>query len=102
MKKNSDLLVMFTKPIAKAMDDKLADRETFARHGAQFISDNKDLTAADFMEKAKKEFSNEVNLYEHYYNFKHLAGIHAMLRYFFILSIISLAIALILVLTTIK
>jgi hypothetical protein len=102
MKKNSDFLVMFTKPIAKAMNDTLIDREQFAKHGTQFISENKDLPMAEFMEKAEKEFGKEVSYYERYYQFKHLAGIHAILKYFFVLSVVSIALAIIVLLSTIK
>jgi len=89
MEKNKEFLWRFTDPISKFGDNDAGVRIDLADRDKKFREENSELPFEEFMAKAEKEFGLEVKYYERYYRFKQLSGIHAMMKFFVIITVIS-------------
>jgi len=102
MNEKSQYLVKFTEPIARMIIGSPNERAQFSKRGTLFIEQYKDLSLKDFMIKADVEFGQEVNICDRYFRSKNIEHLHSIMKYFFILSIFSLVVGLLVVLANIK
>jgi hypothetical protein len=87
---NMSYLLRFLSPIDHfAKDNREFQNELVAREET-FIKQNDDIPLSDLMKKAETEFGLEVAYFERYYQFRHLKGIYTMLKFFLILTVLSI------------
>lgn len=91
MEKNNEFLSRFTDPITKFGFNDAAVKNDLVERELKFREENAGIPFEEFMAKAEKEFGTEVKYYERYYRFKQLSGIHAMMKFFVIITVVSIA-----------
>ena len=83
-------LLRFLSPIDHfAKDNREFQNELVAREES-FVKQNDDLELGELMKKAEAEFGMEVAYFERYFQFMHLKGIYNMLKFFLIITILSI------------
>lgn len=92
---NMRYLLRFLSPIDHFAKDNREFQSELVTREESFLKENDDLELADLMKKAESEFGMEVAYFERYFQFQHLKGIYNMLKFFLIITILSIISAII-------
>jgi len=94
----SEFLNMFLHPLYQYGIEDVEYQRLLSKRLEIFREDNKDLPFDEFMQKAKNEYGKEVEYISTYRLTKKVNGIHAMLKFFTIITVLSLIVGIILAL----
>lgn len=92
---NKDYLDKFTLPVYQYTIDNNKSRLDYLNEQNRFLTINENLEPAQFISLVKQTYGEEAALYERYYQFKYTRGIFNMLKFFVILTVLSIISAII-------
>jgi len=96
------LLKNYLKPLHRLANADTVMFEEIKREISIFIEANKDVDVHDYLERAKNKFGHWIEIADKSIMIDKIASIEGKMKYFFVLSIISLVIGIIAALATIK